>query len=523
MSLTKVSYSLINGADINVRDFGAKGDYYLADGTTVNPTPTDDSAAIIAAYNYGLATNQAISIVGDFYIANTVTFTSRTLGGSGRIILNCDATFHANLDASGDADAVYVGDDTTNGTYPLKMDGMLRITNVGAVKVGKRGLHCQDAAYGYYNVVCDGFDIGIYLQGVIYATFDGKNRGCGFNNLDLRIESFRSTNPVPILRFTNNITEFRNMGFGSVNKVYIATGATASPPQEQTGGLIRFERCLFEATFGGTPPSNTGYTFYAENVGETISSVTGSIELNHCWFEAFDVSLPVIGFKNGRLTLNSCFFAQPNTASTYIELLTDSSFIDFKNTSAYFGDGLPTSGCLVSRGGTATDVYRSNISVQGTTMYGPAGTCPSLHDGMPFGHMRNYATPSGEFYASMTFFYGDGTNEYPTNATDDYMVNATLDIPAFLNELFGPRVESADIYISSGTEAANYAYTNVVYIRDPQGTAASGNAFLQTNSNANLTLVGDVLTWPLTVQAAFFRPLVTVKARISQNILNITV
>jgi len=68
MSLTKVSYSMINGAPVNVVDFGAVGD-----GTT------DDTAALQAAFNAG--------IVIDFVPGATYKITD-TITKSGNIIVN---------------------------------------------------------------------------------------------------------------------------------------------------------------------------------------------------------------------------------------------------------------------------------------------------------------------------------------------------------------------------------------------------------------------------------------------------
>lgn len=64
MSLTKASYSLVNGAPLNVLDFGAKGDGV-----------TDDSAAIQAASDYATANDLTVFFPsGDFYIESPITF-----------------------------------------------------------------------------------------------------------------------------------------------------------------------------------------------------------------------------------------------------------------------------------------------------------------------------------------------------------------------------------------------------------------------------------------------------------------
>lgn len=65
MALTKVSYSMINGAPINVLDFGAVGDGI-----------TNDTAAIQAALNEGAATGRWVTGAGKTYAVSTVNMLS---------------------------------------------------------------------------------------------------------------------------------------------------------------------------------------------------------------------------------------------------------------------------------------------------------------------------------------------------------------------------------------------------------------------------------------------------------------
>lgn len=84
MSLTKVSYSMITGAPINVRDFGAVGD-----GTT------DDTVAIQAAINYGAANGIEIQIPSGTYKTTaplTVTISGTSIRGLGSIPLGTNIT-----------------------------------------------------------------------------------------------------------------------------------------------------------------------------------------------------------------------------------------------------------------------------------------------------------------------------------------------------------------------------------------------------------------------------------------------
>lgn len=76
MSLTKVSYSMINGAPVNALDFGAIGDGV-----------TDNSVAIQAAVDAISGSESGILVIpaGTFYIASTVNLTSNiTIVGAGK-------------------------------------------------------------------------------------------------------------------------------------------------------------------------------------------------------------------------------------------------------------------------------------------------------------------------------------------------------------------------------------------------------------------------------------------------------
>lgn len=91
MTLTKATYSMIDGAPLNVLDFGAKGDYNPDTGTG-----TDDTAAFQAAFNYArdksvtndYTTKCEIFIPEGFYkISSTLFVYGRTrVNGAGTIV-----------------------------------------------------------------------------------------------------------------------------------------------------------------------------------------------------------------------------------------------------------------------------------------------------------------------------------------------------------------------------------------------------------------------------------------------------
>ena len=74
MALTKATYSMIDGASINVRDYGAVGD-----GTT------DDTAALTAAF--AAASNNTVTVVGNagdnYRITSSLAINQKNFDGRG--------------------------------------------------------------------------------------------------------------------------------------------------------------------------------------------------------------------------------------------------------------------------------------------------------------------------------------------------------------------------------------------------------------------------------------------------------
>jgi hypothetical protein len=62
---------MINGAPVNVKDFGAVGDYFLPNGS-LNPSPTNDTAAVQAAINYALANRLGVEVSGICYLTASI-------------------------------------------------------------------------------------------------------------------------------------------------------------------------------------------------------------------------------------------------------------------------------------------------------------------------------------------------------------------------------------------------------------------------------------------------------------------
>lgn len=110
MALTKATFSMINGAPVNVLDFGATGD-----GTT------DDTAAIQAAYNTGrhIYFPQASSF---YLISNTITFNSwQITNGDGayktKIVMSDSTKFAFVCTPVADTSAAFNGAEAVGGGF----------------------------------------------------------------------------------------------------------------------------------------------------------------------------------------------------------------------------------------------------------------------------------------------------------------------------------------------------------------------------------------------------------------------
>lgn len=159
MALTKASYSMVKGAPINVRDYGAVGDGV-----------TDDTAAIQAAVNATPTGTTVYFPAGTYAVSNAITI-------------------NKPLVVRGSGPGSFVAD--TGGSYLKQTDntknGFTLVPTVGGYAFGQWGIldvHFYDLAIlGPSNANRAVFGIGVD------TTVNGGNyhvRECTFNNLNIR-------------------------------------------------------------------------------------------------------------------------------------------------------------------------------------------------------------------------------------------------------------------------------------------------------------------------------------------------
>jgi hypothetical protein len=184
MALTKVTQSMIQDGFVDIRDFGAACDWN-------GSTGTDDTVAIQAAINYGIANHKAVFFPAMSKITASITVAADTRGLQ---IFGVDRrnTGIYNANTSG-ADALVVGDTTLNvDTYDISIHDF-RIQSSGSNTDGAGlAMHlCHNCQIQNVMVEFTGSH-GISLINVNQSTIiNTHTRRCGYNTTVTSIAGLR--------------------------------------------------------------------------------------------------------------------------------------------------------------------------------------------------------------------------------------------------------------------------------------------------------------------------------------------
>jgi hypothetical protein len=247
MALTKVSYSMVKGAPLNVMDFGAVGD-----GTT------DDTAAFQAAINAG----RSIYIPAGTYVVTTIFVPyDRTITGAGRtatFITSVSNQIIVNLGAPSSA--------------KTQMSNLTIQGSNNPAFTGQHGLAFPaTASSGVYDCVFNNMEI----------------RLCGGNGIDIRLQA-GSSSGMFYCSF-NDVKVDANRGYGAnfqgglfnadvfINCIFNSNGLggvyyhdMTSQTQEQ-----KYINCFFEANGNGI----------ADAFGIWVDAIQSSLQLDSCFME----------------------------------------------------------------------------------------------------------------------------------------------------------------------------------------------------------------------------------------------
>lgn len=306
MSLTKASYSMITGAPVNVLDFGA------------DPTGTADSrSAFQAAIEYAAnlngnipVTKGAVSTVvvpaGKYKIASTLYIGWADYSSTSAFrYCNLVGEGNAELDYTGSAECLIIGNDTSYGVLPVEIKN-LKISRADKA-AGTVALRALNAGYCIIeNIGVDGFEFGLKIQGSIGAKVDGK---MSFINSDkcIRIESYQPD--APVLRMAANNVSVSNyhLGNSAAFGVQIDVGSGVSP--SGAGGLIELKNITFESF------TDSGIAIQISSNGEVSNTVNqiDTVLIDHCWFE--NAGALLVDLSNAVAKMQYCWFGPQSSGS----------------------------------------------------------------------------------------------------------------------------------------------------------------------------------------------------------------
>jgi hypothetical protein len=303
MSLTKVSYSMIEGSQVNVLDFGAVGN-----------GSTDDTAAIQAAIAYGKSLYQkeisgqgnafpakvatVVFPVGIYVVSSTITLVDAdykfcNLQGNYGATLLYTAASGVCLNASAQsADDIVV--------VPMQIEG-LKIMKLDKA-TGSVGLLVQRISNCYFKALeFWGFDYAIKNYGGISNIYDFKGRSVFNCNVGMLITAQKAPTGIP-LPTAPNLTNVVNGYFISCSTNAIQIIVNPDEPTAivyRSGGVISIRDTNFQ-------DGASGASVLIENPGEIANN--GTVSFERCWWEGYGVNAVRL-VSGGTAVLNNCFIA----------------------------------------------------------------------------------------------------------------------------------------------------------------------------------------------------------------------
>ena len=244
MALTKVSYSMITGAMINVLDYGAKGD-----GTT------DDTAAMQAAIAAATGNGQSTLYIptGTYIVKQQLNVSQCSVMGDGVYA----SKIKAGSGYTGN-NLMYVGSLSQNLVYQdFQLDGNTGVASVKGLLIEGNVLHCRFSTIKISNCT----DVAMYIKG----GDAGTTRPSVNTFVDLRIIDNAYTGLY--------ITEGRGNTFLNCNfeqlggiGVYVDGNALDNPSE------FLFQGCWIETAVGGGFYIQDAFTFTL--LQNTVVSIT---------------------------------------------------------------------------------------------------------------------------------------------------------------------------------------------------------------------------------------------------------
>ena len=385
MSLTKASYSMITGAPVNVKDYGATGD-----GTT------NDAVAIQAAITAAQATASGVFLPAGNYFCGTTGLT-------------ISASIHL------------FGENGANIFFATGFSGTGLTVNAAYVKLSNFSLQKPFSASIPTSVAIDVLKHHIIMFGVRVESFDSGTYA-GFN-IGLRLAEYsHSILSCTISAYTYGI--YSNVA----NAVYLTgTGASASNSTSGAGVYMNggsgssIQQCNIEGeSFAG---------IYLDD-GGTVNSGTGSCAITGCYLEGQVNGIYILGSATAGgvkgLSISGNFISSSGIV-TALNGIVANRVIGLAITGNTI-NGYQTSGITIGAAATDCLITANNISVVGTEQIINAAATGTFDITGP--NDEGTWTPLDSSGASLSFTSAGGTY---TKIGRMYFWQATIVYPVTAN------------------------------------------------------------------------------------------
>jgi hypothetical protein len=283
MSLTKATYSMINGAVFNVLDYGAAGD-----GTT------DDTAAITAAYTAAYTTTNGLGVI--FFPKGTYSVSS----------LNFDVT-NASVHFMGEGIDCSVLKKRSGTTTPvLKLSGLPKNVIISELEINgdyQSGVSClvlQDISYVHMHncKVWKADQLGIHGDSCLISTFQ---------------ECIVSNNTLDGIAFTLSATPGPNPNANTVRDCVI-TGNSRRGISIDEGNLLSVVNCDIENN-GEEGVDTTGGIYIYASIDDELGY--GMAVVDGCWLEGNQgTGIYIEGASGGNVSVLNTQVLAPNSGGS---------------------------------------------------------------------------------------------------------------------------------------------------------------------------------------------------------------
>tara|TARA_R110000868_G_scaffold25649_1_gene99856 strand:+ start:1740 stop:3290 length:1551 start_codon:yes stop_codon:yes gene_type:complete len=314
MSLTKASYSMINGAAVNVLDFGAVGDGV-----------TDDTTAFTAAISAAPSTGQRIYVpAGTYLISSKLTLNKEILlFGDGCSQTTGDDAATKILKAAGMTTALI---DVTSASVSIEHIGFEGVTGNTGDGIHIKGSRCALRNVSAHKMGQDGIRIG-----------GDADENCNLFVLD---RVFTRTNG----RHGVYVNDTLATGGPDVNAGLISLHESAS----NGGDGLKIDTAWYTTVVAATPQTNTGYGLNLTSNSRYNTVVGGDQNEGNTAGEVYNA-----GLRNVFLGTDYSGFTDAGTLTAVI----GSSGSKLSSTSF---DGTPTGtdiGAVIAYGALSTTIY----------------------------------------------------------------------------------------------------------------------------------------------------------------------